>query len=59
MRANGAQLNEIMALIGAGTIKPVVDRSFLFELIYDALSDVETGRTKGKVVVGVIQSCAI
>ena len=48
-----------MALIGAGTIKPVVDRSFLFELIYDALSDVETGRTKGKVVVGVIQSCAI
>ena len=51
MRANGAQLQEITRLIEAGVIKPVIDRSFPFELTADALKYVEQGRSKGKVTV--------
>ncbi|MHA6137861.1 NADP-dependent oxidoreductase [Pseudomonas mohnii] len=51
MRANGAQLQQITALIEAGIIKPVVDRSFPFESTTEALKYVEQGRAKGKVVV--------
>ncbi|SDO61046.1 NADPH:quinone reductase [Pseudomonas arsenicoxydans] len=51
MRANGAQLQQITALIEAGIIKPVVDRSFTFESTGEALTYVEQGRAKGKVVV--------
>jgi NADPH:quinone reductase-like Zn-dependent oxidoreductase len=51
MRANGAQLQQITALIEAGIIKPVIDRSFTFESTAEALKYVEQGRAKGKVVV--------
>ncbi|MGE1173286.1 NADP-dependent oxidoreductase [Pseudomonas sp. BW7P1] len=51
MRANGAQLQQITALVEDGIIKPVVDRSFPFESTAEALKYVEQGRAKGKVVV--------
>ncbi|WP_460148433.1 NADP-dependent oxidoreductase [Pseudomonas sp. S2_A02] len=51
MRANGTQLQEITTLIEAGVIKPVIDRSFSFELTADALRYVEQGRSKGKVTI--------
>ena len=51
MRANGAQLKEITTLIEAGVIKPVIDRSFSFQSTSDALSYVEMGRSKGKVII--------
>jgi len=51
MRASGAQLREIAALIDAGVIRPVVDRVFPFDATNEALAYVETGRAKGKVVV--------
>jgi 2-desacetyl-2-hydroxyethyl bacteriochlorophyllide A dehydrogenase len=51
MRANCAQLQQITALIEAGIIKPVIDRSFNFESTAEALKYVEQGRAKGKVVV--------
>lgn len=51
MRADGAQLQQITALIEAGIIKPVVDRSFAFAATEEALEYVEQGRAKGKVVV--------
>lgn len=51
MRADGAQLQQITALIEAGIIKPVVDRSFSFESTAEALQYVEQGRAKGKVVI--------
>jgi NADPH:quinone reductase-like Zn-dependent oxidoreductase len=51
MRANGAQLQQITALIEAGIIQPVIDRSFAFESTAEALKYVEQGRAKGKVVV--------
>lgn len=51
MRADGQQLSKITTLIEAGIIKPVIDRVFSFEKTNDALSYVESGRAKGKVVV--------
>jgi NADPH:quinone reductase-like Zn-dependent oxidoreductase len=51
MRANGAQLQQISALVEAGTIKPVIDRSFTFDSTAEALHYVEQGRAKGKVVI--------
>ncbi|MBP6758107.1 MAG: NADP-dependent oxidoreductase [Flavobacterium sp.] len=51
MRAEGKQLGEITKLIEAGIIKPVIDKVFPFEQTNEALSYVETGRSKGKVVV--------
>ncbi len=51
MKASGDQLREITSLIDAEVIRPVVDRVFPFESTKEALAYVETGRTKGKVVV--------
>ena len=53
MKAHGAQLREISALIDAGLIRPVVDRVFPFESTNEAMAYVESGRAKGKVVVKV------
>jgi len=51
MRAEGKQLGEITKLIEAGIIKPVIDKVFPFEQTNDALAYVETGRSKGKVII--------
>jgi NADPH:quinone reductase-like Zn-dependent oxidoreductase len=53
MAANGDQLIKITALIESGAIRPVMDRVFPFEQTNEALAYVETGRSKGKVVVKV------
>jgi NADPH:quinone reductase-like Zn-dependent oxidoreductase len=53
MRANGEQLSKITSLIERGIIRPVMDRIFPFEATKDALAYIETGRSKGKVVVKV------
>jgi NADPH:quinone reductase-like Zn-dependent oxidoreductase len=53
MRANGEQLSQITSLIESGSIRPVVDRVFPFEAAGEALRYIETGRSKGKVVVRV------
>jgi NADPH:quinone reductase-like Zn-dependent oxidoreductase len=53
MRAQGQQLSEITSLIESGVIRPVVDKVFPFEKTRDALTYVETGRAKGKVVIRV------
>jgi NADPH:quinone reductase-like Zn-dependent oxidoreductase len=55
MRADGRQLTEIAKLIDAGVIRPVVDKVFPFAQTAEALTYVETGRAKGKVVVAVSQ----
>ncbi|QZP31777.1 NADP-dependent oxidoreductase [Pseudomonas sp. DR48] len=54
MRASGAQLEKITALVESGVITPVVDRTFPLESTAEALSYVERGRAKGKVVVKLI-----
>ncbi|MBL7810561.1 MAG: NADP-dependent oxidoreductase [Saprospiraceae bacterium] len=53
MKADGKQLKEITALIERGAIRPVVDKVFPFEQTNDALTYVESGRAKGKVVITV------
>ncbi|MGA8136956.1 MAG: NADP-dependent oxidoreductase [Pseudomonas gingeri] len=54
MRASGAQLEKITALVESGVIKPVIDRTVPFESTAEALSYVERGRAKGKVVIKLI-----
>jgi len=54
MRADGAQLREITALVESGAIRPVVDKVFPFQHTDKALAYVDSGRAKGKVVVQVI-----
>ena len=51
MRAQGEQLSKIATLVEAGTIRPVMDKIFSFDQINEALSYVESGRAKGKVVI--------
>jgi NADPH:quinone reductase-like Zn-dependent oxidoreductase len=51
MTANGEQLRELGALVDAGSIRPVIDRVFPFDETLEALTYVESGRSKGKVVV--------
>lgn len=53
MRAEGSQLQQITELIESGEIKPVIDKVFPFEQTNDAMAYVESGRTKGKVVIKV------
>jgi NADPH:quinone reductase-like Zn-dependent oxidoreductase len=51
MRANGEQLSQITSLIEAEIIRPVMDRIFPFEATNEAFAYIETGRSRGKVVV--------
>lgn len=53
MKASGSQLRQITPLIESGAIRPVVDKVFPFASTNDALTYVESGRAKGKVVIKV------
>lgn len=53
MRADGRQLGEITQLIESGVIKPVIDKIYPFQQTNEALSYVDTGRSRGKVVIKV------
>ena len=54
MRANGAQLKTLASLYDAGTLRPVLDRTFPFDETLDAMAYVEQGRAKGKIVVTMV-----
>ncbi|GAA3645115.1 NADP-dependent oxidoreductase [Nocardioides ginsengisoli] len=51
MRASGAQLASLAALYDAGTLRPVLDRTFPFDRTPDAMAYVEQGKASGKIVV--------
>lgn len=51
MRANGTQLAELAGLYDSGTLRPVLDRTFPFDDLPEAMAHVERGRANGKVVV--------
>ena len=52
MTADGAQLAEIGELVDAGHLRPIIDRTFGFDAVLDALAYVEAGSAQpGKVVV--------
>lgn len=53
MKADGKALSEITKLIEAEKVRPIIDKVFPFEQTNEALSYVESGRSKGKVVVKV------
>ncbi len=53
MRANGEQLSQITSLIESAVIRPVMDRVFPFDATHEALTYLDTGRVRGKVVVKV------
>jgi alcohol dehydrogenase len=50
---SGKQLTEIAALAEAGTIRPVIDREFPFDKLIDALTYLQGGRARGKIVLKV------
>ena len=47
--SNGAQLEQIAALIQAGKLRAVIDRTFPFTDLAGAYAHLETGRSRGKV----------
>ena len=51
MKPSGHQLHEIAALVESGAIRPVVDK--VFDATNEAIQYVDSGRTKGKVVIEV------
>ena len=51
MRASGAELTTLGALYDAGTLRPVLDRSFPFDRTLDAMAYVEHGKANGKIVI--------
>ncbi len=51
MRAEGSQLSKIASLINARAIRPVVDKVFPFAETNEAMTYVDQGRAKGKVVI--------
>jgi NADPH:quinone reductase-like Zn-dependent oxidoreductase len=53
MRANGEQLSQITSLIESVVIRPVMDRIFPFDATKEAMTYLDTGRARGKVVVKV------
>jgi alcohol dehydrogenase len=53
VQPSGAQLQKLNALCESGAIRPVLDKVFPFEQTPEAMSYVESGRAKGKVVVKV------
>jgi NADPH:quinone reductase-like Zn-dependent oxidoreductase len=54
MRASGAQLDEITKLIETNVLRPIVDQTYPFDEAAQALAHVESGRTKGKVVITMV-----
>jgi len=48
---DGQQLSKIAKLIDDGHIKPVIDKVFSFDQTLEALTYLEAGRAKGKVVI--------
>jgi NADPH:quinone reductase-like Zn-dependent oxidoreductase len=51
MRADGSQLAKIASLIAAHALRPVTERIFPFEETNEAFAYLDSGRTKGKVVI--------
>lgn len=53
MWASGEQLAQIGALVEAGAIKPLVDRTFALDEVQQALDYSQSGRARGKIVIKV------
>ena len=58
MRADGAQLAEIAKLVDAGIVRTVIDSAFGFDETPAAMKRVESGRSRGKVVIKISDDAA-
>jgi NADPH:quinone reductase-like Zn-dependent oxidoreductase len=54
MGASGEQLDEITKLTDSNVLRPILDREYPFDDAPQALAHVESGRTKGKVVITMV-----
>jgi len=53
MSPDGGMLAELIALVTAGSVKPVIDSTFPIERVSEAYDRLDTGRSVGKIVVAV------
>lgn len=51
MRPDGAQLAELAVWIDAGTLRPIIHRTYPFAQLPDAFAELERGHARGKIVV--------
>lgn len=51
VQSNGDDMEQLAELLEAGTIKPYISREFSFDQIAEAHNQIETGRTRGKIVI--------
>lgn len=51
MRPDGAQLAELASWIDAGSVKPVIHRTYPLADVREAFAELERGRARGKIVV--------
>jgi NADPH:quinone reductase-like Zn-dependent oxidoreductase len=56
MRSSGEQLQRISSLVESGALQPVIDKIYSLVAAKDALAYVDTGRSRGKVVIKVLES---
>jgi NADPH:quinone reductase-like Zn-dependent oxidoreductase len=50
MRPDGEQLAELASWIDAGTLKPIVHRTYPLAEFREAFAELERGRARGKIV---------
>jgi NADPH:quinone reductase-like Zn-dependent oxidoreductase len=55
MKASGEQLQRVSSLLESGAVRPVIDKVYSLDAAKDALAYVDAGRSKGKVVIKVIE----
>ena len=53
MRPDGANLAELASWIDAGTLKPIIHKTYLLAEIREAFAELERGRARGKIVVAI------
>jgi NADPH:quinone reductase-like Zn-dependent oxidoreductase len=51
VHSNGDDMEQIAELMEAGTIKPHISKEYSFEEMFEAHRQIETGKTRGKIVV--------
>lgn len=51
VQSNGDDMEQLAELLEAGTIKPYISHEFSFNQIAEAHQQIETGRTRGKIVI--------
>ena len=59
MRPDGAELAELASWIDAGTLKPILHRTYPLAEIREAFAELERGRARGKIVVTIATPTAL